>query len=101
MERFKQNEKNILQRFITIDETCIHHYAPETKEQSKQGISKGESAAKKGGIKIFLSRLTRSAKSAQDAGPRVQAPMPFLLALVVSALCTSIELPRLHHQGDE
>ena len=27
--------------------------------------------------------------------------MRFLLALVVAALCTPIELPRLHHQGDE
>ena len=27
--------------------------------------------------------------------------MRFLLAPVVAALCTPIELPRLHHQGDE
>ena len=40
-------------------------------------------------------------KSAQDAGPRVQAPMRFLLAPVAAALCTPTELPRLHHPGDE
>ena len=53
------------------------------------------------GIRRFLPRSTQTAKSTQDAGPRVQAPMRFLLAPVVSALCTPIELPRLHHQGDE
>ena len=36
-----------------------------------------------GGIKRFLPRTTRTVKSAQDAGPRVQAPMRFLLAPVV------------------
>ena len=55
----------------------------------------------RGGIKRFLPRTMWTAKSAQDAGPRVQVPMRFLLALVVAALCTAIELPRLHHQGDE
>ena len=55
----------------------------------------------RGGIKRFLTRSTQTVKSAQDAGPRVQAPMRFLLALVVAVLCTPIELPRLHHHGDE
>ena len=53
------------------------------------------------GIRRFLPRSTRTAKFAQDVGPRVQAPMRFLLAPVVAALCTPIELPRLHHQGDK
>lgn len=44
---FKRNKKEFLRRFITVDETWIHHYTPETKEQSKQWISTGESAPKK------------------------------------------------------
>ena len=52
-------------------------------------------------IRRFLPGSTRTAKSVQDAGPRVQAPMRFLLVPIVAALCTLIELPRLHHQGDE
>ena len=51
--------------------------------------------------KKILPRLTWTTKSAHDAGPRVQAPMRFLLAIVVAALCTPIELPRLNHQGDK
>ena len=58
-------------------------------------------APTRGGIKRFVPRTKRTAKSGQDAGQRVQAPTQFLLALVVAALRTPIMLPRLHHQGDE
>lgn len=34
-------------RLVTVDETWIHHYTPETKIQSKQWTGKGESAPKK------------------------------------------------------
>ena len=53
------------------------------------------------GIERFLPRSMRIAKPAQGTGARVQAPMRFLLAPVIAVLCTPIELPRLHHQGDE
>lgn len=36
-----------MRRFITVDETWIHHHTPETKEQSKQWIASGELAPKK------------------------------------------------------
>jgi len=32
---------------VTVDETWIHWYTPESKEQSKQGTSPGEPALKK------------------------------------------------------
>ena len=35
-----------LRRYITVNETWIHHYTPETKEQSKQWVFKGEHAPK-------------------------------------------------------
>ena len=44
---FKRNPKEFLRRFITVDETWIHHYTPETKEQSKQWVEPGSSAPKK------------------------------------------------------
>jgi Transposase. len=43
----KHNLKEYLRRFVTIDETWIHWYTPETKEQSKQWTSPGERAPKK------------------------------------------------------
>src|SRR5436190_20561182 len=36
LDMFKRNPKEFLRRFVTVDETWIHHYTPETKEQSKQ-----------------------------------------------------------------
>jgi len=47
LDMFKRNPKEFLQRFVTVDETWIHHYTPETKEQSKQWTKSGESAPKK------------------------------------------------------
>ncbi|XP_029641057.1 protein GVQW3-like [Octopus sinensis] len=36
LELFETNEENFIACFITIDESWVHHYQPETKEQSKQ-----------------------------------------------------------------
>ena len=44
---FKRNPKEFLRRFVTVDETWIHWYTPETKQQLKQWISPNESAPKK------------------------------------------------------
>lgn len=44
---FKRNPKEFLRRFVTVDETWVHHYTPEMKEQSKQWILPGEPAPKK------------------------------------------------------
>lgn len=32
---YKRNPSEFLRRFVTVDETWVHHYTPETKEQSK------------------------------------------------------------------
>ena len=44
---FNRNSKEFLRRFMTVDETRIHWYTPEIKEQSKQWTSSGERASKK------------------------------------------------------
>jgi histone-lysine N-methyltransferase SETMAR len=46
----QRNPDKFFCRFVTVDETWIHHYTPETKEQSKQWIAKGESCPKKAKI---------------------------------------------------
>ncbi|XP_018346987.1 PREDICTED: histone-lysine N-methyltransferase SETMAR-like, partial [Trachymyrmex septentrionalis] len=43
----RSNKAEFLRRFITMDETWVHHFTPETKEQSKQWTEKGELASKK------------------------------------------------------
>ena len=50
---YKHNPNEFLCRFMTIDDTWIHWYRPETKEQSKQWTSPSECAPKK--VKTVLS----------------------------------------------
>jgi histone-lysine N-methyltransferase SETMAR len=47
LERFNKNKTHFLRRFITMDETWIHHYTPESKQQLKQWTETGCSAPKK------------------------------------------------------
>jgi transposase len=47
LERFNKNKTDFVRRFITMDETWIHHYTPESKQQSKQWTEAGCSAQKK------------------------------------------------------
>ncbi|GBP33922.1 Histone-lysine N-methyltransferase SETMAR [Eumeta japonica] len=44
---FSRNPDEFLRCFVTVDETWIHHNTPETKEQSKQWVSRGERGPKK------------------------------------------------------
>jgi hypothetical protein len=47
LERFNKNKTDFVRRFITMDETWIHHYTPESKQQSKQWTEASCSAPKK------------------------------------------------------
>jgi len=47
LERFNKNKTDFVHRFITMDETWIHHYTPKTKQQSKQWTEAGCSVPKK------------------------------------------------------
>jgi histone-lysine N-methyltransferase SETMAR len=42
-----RNPKEFLRRFVTMDETWIHHYTPESKQQSKQWVGAHGSAPKR------------------------------------------------------
>jgi hypothetical protein len=47
LQLFQRNPQDFRHCSVTLHETWIHHYTPETKEQSKQWITSGESAPKK------------------------------------------------------
>jgi hypothetical protein len=47
LERFNKNKTDFVLRFITMDETWIHHYTPESKQQAKQWTEARCSAPKK------------------------------------------------------
>ncbi|XP_063362873.1 uncharacterized protein LOC134651703 [Cydia amplana] len=53
LKKYRHNPNEFLRRYITVDETWIHHYTPETKEQSRQWTNRGEPAPKK--AKVVLS----------------------------------------------
>ena len=47
LERFNKNKTDFVRRFIAMDETWIHHYTPESKQQSKQWREAGCSVPNK------------------------------------------------------
>lgn len=47
LDRFNRDPTDFVRRFVTMDETWVHHYTPETKQQSKQWVEVGGSAPKK------------------------------------------------------
>ena len=53
---FKRNKDEFLHRFVTVDETWIHHNTPETK-QCKQWILPGELAPKKAKVGLSANKV--------------------------------------------
>ena len=46
---YHRNPGEFLRRYITVNQTWVHHYTLETKEQSKQLVFEGKTAPKKTG----------------------------------------------------
>lgn len=47
LDTFRKNKKSFLDRYITMDETWVHHYDPETKLQSKEWRHSGSPPPRK------------------------------------------------------
>jgi histone-lysine N-methyltransferase SETMAR len=47
LQHFSKSKTDFVHQFVTMDETWIHHYTPESKHQSKQWTEAGCSAPKK------------------------------------------------------
>ena len=47
----------VLHRFITVDETWIHHNIPETKQQSKQWVSPGKLVLKNEKVNLSANKV--------------------------------------------
>ncbi|XP_018317254.1 uncharacterized protein, partial [Mycetomoellerius zeteki] len=56
LERFMRTESDFLRRLIMIDETWVHHFTPETKEQSKQWTAKDKPALKKAKMVLLVGK---------------------------------------------
>lgn len=46
LEVYNRNPREFLRRYITMDETWIHHYVPEDKQQSAEWVGPGERPSK-------------------------------------------------------
>lgn len=60
LERFRQNPTDFLRKFVTCDETWVHHYTPENKQQSKQWTKRGEPAPKKAKVSLSAGKVMAS-----------------------------------------
>ena len=47
LDRFKANTVDFVRRFVTMDETWVHHFTPDSKQQSKHWTEAGYPAPKK------------------------------------------------------
>ena len=47
LKLFQRNPNEFLRRFVTMDETWIHHYTPESNRQSAEWLQPGESRPKR------------------------------------------------------
>ncbi|XP_029636911.1 uncharacterized protein LOC115212213 [Octopus sinensis] len=57
LELFETDEVNFLARFITMDESWVHHYQPEAKEQSKQWKHASSPTPKKARVNSSASKV--------------------------------------------
>ena len=57
---FNCNPKECLRRFVTMDDTWIHHYIPESREGSKQWVKCDESAPKRPQTQQFAGKVMAS-----------------------------------------
>ena len=46
MERFQRDKKNFFMRCVAVNETWIHHYTPESNQQSAEWAAKSENCPK-------------------------------------------------------
>ena len=59
LELFKRGKKDSVRRYVTMDETWIHHYTPETKRSSAEWTAAGESHPKRPKTTQFIDYLEK------------------------------------------
>ena len=60
LELLKQGKKDFLRRYVTMNETWIHHYKPETKRSSAEWTAAGESRPKLPKIQQWAGKVMAS-----------------------------------------
>ena len=60
LELFRRNKPNFLRRYVTMDETWIHHYTPELKQSSAEWTGVGEKRPKRPKAQIWAGKVMAS-----------------------------------------
>ncbi|XP_076068328.1 histone-lysine N-methyltransferase SETMAR-like [Oratosquilla oratoria] len=60
LELFEADPENFMARFVTMDEFWVHHYQPETKEQSKQWKHASSPTPKKAKVTVSAGKVMAS-----------------------------------------
>ena len=60
LELFKRGRKDFLRRYVTMDETWIRHYTPETKRSSSEWRAAGESRPKRSKTQLWADKVMAS-----------------------------------------
>ncbi|KAL7724156.1 hypothetical protein ACLKA6_010103 [Drosophila palustris] len=84
------NKNEFLRRFVIVGVTWIHHHTPESKEQSKQWISTGETAPKKAKIGLSANKGTGCRLALHQSAESVLVP--------IIRFCISTLLQKCHRQ---
>ena len=63
LELFRRNEPNFLRRYVTMDETWIHHYTPESKRLSAEWTAVGEKRPKRPKLQMWAGKVMASVLS--------------------------------------
>ena len=60
LELFKRGKKDFLRRYVTMDETRIHYYTPETKRSSAKWTATGENRPKRPNTQQWADKVMAS-----------------------------------------
>ena len=60
LELFRRNKPNFLRRYVTMDETWIHHYTPESKRSSAEWTAVGETRPKRPKTQMWAGKVMAS-----------------------------------------
>ena len=60
LELFRRSKPKFLRRYVTMDETWIHHYTPESKRSSAEWTAVGEKRPKRPKVQMCAGKVKAS-----------------------------------------
>jgi len=108
LEYFRRDPNDFLSRLVTMDETWLYHYDPETKQQSMEWRHRGSPHPKKFRVQTFAGKFLASIVWDQDGthltdclpkGQTINAEYYSSLLVQLKDILKEKRTPREGHQG--